>query len=298
MAEALTDPERTPTPNPASLRPSLAVTSFGQTDRGRVRPSNEDQFLVAELRKALRVRQSSLPHDATRYSDERGHLFLVADGMGGHAGGERASTLAVGAIEDFVLNTLKWFFRLRGREEHSVLAEFQAALRRADFRVTEEAGEHPDLAGMGTTLTLAYALGADLYVVHAGDSRCYLAREGGLHRLTRDQTLVAELVARGVVAPEDAARHPMRHVITNVVGGSEPGVEVQAHKAELRPGDRLLLCTDGLTEMVSEERIREILHAEPQPEPACRRLVAEANERGGKDNITVVLAVFGEAGSD
>jgi len=275
-------------------RPPLKVQSHGTTHPGRVRSTNEDQFLVAELTKALHVRQSSLPQRQVHLSSEQGHLFVVADGMGGHAGGEHASALAVDTIEDFMLNTLKWFFRLKGSEADRALAEFQAALARADDRVLREAGRHPELHGMGTTLTMAYSVGSDLFVIHAGDSRCYLFRDRTLHRLTRDHTLVGEMVRQGALQPEQAAHHQLRHVITNVIGGTTPGVQAEVHKVQLEAHDRLLLCSDGLTEMVPEPEIADILHGEPEPSRACQRLVDRANELGGKDNVTVVLARYEE----
>jgi protein phosphatase len=275
--------------------PRLAVRSFGLTDPGKVRPRNEDNFLIAELAKSLCVRQSSLRQEQVHYSDQRGYLFIVADGMGGHQAGDQASSLAVTSIEAFTLNTFKWFFHLKGTEEKNVLAEFQAALRQADARLIDKADGHPEFQGMGTTLTMAYNLGVDLFVVHVGDSRCYLFRQGELRRLTRDHTLTDELVRRGALTPEDAARHPYRHVITNCVGGTVAGLEAEAHKLELAPGDALLLCSDGLTEMVPDESIREVLRTEDGPQAACERLVAEANARGGKDNITVILARFDPA---
>lgn len=272
--------------------PPLAVRSFGLTDVGIVRPENEDQFLIAVLRKALRVEQSSLPQAKTQYGDEEGRLFLVADGLGGHRAGEQASALAVQSIEAFALNTLKWFLRLRGSEGKDVLSEFRDALGRADAKVIEEAAEHPELRGMATTVTLAYSLGDRLFVVHAGDSRCYLFRGGELHRLTQDHTLVQELVRRGQLSQEQAARHQLRHVVTNVVGGTHPGVQADAHKVDLEAGDRVLLCTDGLTEMLADDEIAAVLQAEPEPRGACERLVAQANERGGKDNVTVLVARY------
>jgi serine/threonine protein phosphatase PrpC len=273
-------------------RRPLAVKTFGITDKGRVRPSNEDQFLVAELTKTMRIWQASLPEQKAQFGDERGHLFLVADGMGGHLGGEHASALAVAAIQQFTLNTLKWFFESNKREAQSVLAQFQTALRQADVRVREEAAEHQELSGMGTTVTMAYHLDAQLCVVHVGDSRAYLYRGDELHQLTRDHTLMAELVRRGTVQPEDVARHRFRHIITNVVGGNDVGVNVEAHALEAQAGDRLLLCSDGLTEMVTDETIAATLHAETDPESACRTLLAKANDAGGRDNVTVVIVRF------
>jgi serine/threonine protein phosphatase PrpC len=291
MSERATDPEITLPGDPSPSRP-LVVRAFGLTDPGRVRPSNEDHFLVAELTKAMRVQYASLPQPKTQYADERGHLFIVADGMGGHQAGEQASALAVQAIEAFTLNTLKWFFRLRSAEEQDILKEFQTALQQANARVCWESAHHPELAGMGTTVTVAYSFGSRLYLAHVGDSRCYLFRGRQLHRLTHDHTLVEEMVRRGQLKPEEAAHHRSRHVIINAIGGREPGVRVECHRIELEPNDALLLCSDGLTEMLTDDRITAVLDANHEPRKVCELLVAEANERGGGDNVSVVVARF------
>ena len=164
-------PQASPKP-----RSTLGMRSFGMTDRGTVRESNEDQFLVATLSKSVVIDQSSLPNSLIEHPAEKGHIFLVADGFGGAPAGEQASALAIESIEDYLAHTLKWFFRMKGPETEKVLAEFQDALRQADARVFEEMSEHPEYSGMGTTLTLAYSLGSTLFVAHAGDSRCYLFR--------------------------------------------------------------------------------------------------------------------------
>jgi protein phosphatase len=197
------------------------VKAFGVTDKGKVRANNEDQFLVAELTKAMRVWQTSLSEPKFQVGEERAHLFLVADGMGGHQAGERASALAVAAIEQFTLNSFKWFFGSDGTEAKRVLTQFQSAFSQADARIVEEAAEHPELSGMGTTVTMAFQLGARLCVVHAGDSRAYLYRDGELHQLTQDHTLMAEMVRSGALRPDQVAGHRLQHVITNVVGGPE-----------------------------------------------------------------------------
>ncbi len=273
----------------------LAVKTFGITDRGRVRPSNEDQFLIAELTKTMRIWQASAVDQTAQFGDERGHLFLVADGMGGHQGGEEASALAVLAIQEFTLNTLKWFFEANAQEAQRVLGQFHTALREADRRIRAEAAEHSELTGMGTTVTMAYHLNAQLCVVHVGDSRAYLYRGGELEQLTRDHTLMADLLRSGDIQPADVAKHRFRHVITNVVGGSDVGVNVEAHALEVEAGDRLLMCSDGLTEMVTDDVIAATLRAEPDPEPACRTLLAKANEAGGRDNITLLIVRFDPA---
>jgi PPM family protein phosphatase len=293
MTSAVHDAEITPSdPLRPPPRRSLAVRAFGATAAGKVRPTNEDQFLIAQMTKSLRIQQSSLPQPGTRWGDETAHLFAVADGMGGHQGGQQASALAVRTIEEFVLHTFKWFFQLRGAEEQNVLREFQAALRQADARVYEESMRHAEFRGMGTTLTLAYCLGAEAFVAHVGDSRCYLSHEGTLHQLTHDHTLVAELVSRGHVPPEKAAGHRLRHVITNVVGGNDPGVRVELHKVPLEAGDQLLVCSDGLSGELSDEQIAAVLASEAEPQAACERLIAQAEAHGGRDNITVIVARF------
>jgi PPM family protein phosphatase len=273
----------------------LAVRAFGLTDKGRVRPSNEDQFLTAELTKTMSIWQTSLPVERMQLAGERGHLFLVADGMGGHKAGEQASALAVLAIEQFTLNSLKWFFDPNGPDAERVLTQFQAAIRQANTRILEQAAEHPEWHGMGTTVTMAFQLEGQLCVVHVGDSRAYLYEGGQLFRLTRDHTLMAELVRRGELQPEQVARHPLRHVITNVVGGNDADVYVEAHALVINAGDRLLLCSDGLTEMLNDTAIAGVLAAEADPEAACMKLVARANEAGGRDNITVLIARFDTA---
>jgi serine/threonine protein phosphatase PrpC len=276
----------------------LAVKAFGMTDKGKVRPTNEDQFLCAELTKAMRVWQTTLSEPRAQIGDERAHLFLVADGMGGHRAGEQASALAVIAIEQFTLNTFKWFFHSDGPEAQRVLGQFQVALRQADARIIEESADHPELRGMGTTVTMAYHLDAQLCVVHAGDSRAYVFADDELTQITHDHTLMAEMVRRGTLQPEQVAHHRLRHVITNVLGGTEPGVDVEAHTLEMHPGDRLLLCSDGLTEMLSNDAIAATLRAEPEPEAACGMLVAQANDAGGADNVTVLIVRFDAAGDD
>jgi protein phosphatase len=278
---------------PAQNRP-LSVRSAGLTDCGKVRPSNEDQFLIAALTKALHVQQTSLPQARVRYADEQGYLFVVADGMGGHAAGEQASALAVDTVERFILDTFKWFSHLKGREGDTVLQAFRQALGRADANILAEAAEQPELRGMGTTLTLAYSLNDELFIAHAGDSRCYLLRNGNLHRLTEDHTMVQEMVRQGLLRPDEAAQHRLRHVVMNVLGGHEPGVRVEVHKVQIEPGDRLLLCSDGLSEMLADKEIGALLQESVEPARSCERLVAAANERGGKDNVTVIVVNYGE----
>ena len=272
--------------------PALKVESFGTTDVGRVRATNEDQFVTATLMRALWIEQSSLLQAQMHYGDDRGHVLIVADGMGGAHAGETASAVAVGAIEQFLLNALRWLLTLHGSEEAEVLRDFKVALRNADASVVAAAAGNPDLSGMGTTLTMAYSLGTDFFIAHVGDSRCYLYRGGALHQLTRDHTLVGELVEKGLIQPEDAGAHPYRHVITNVVGGPKAGLHAEVHRMTLERGDTLVLCTDGLTGMVPDDQISTVLQGSSTPRAASEELVRLTNEQGGRDNVTVVVARY------
>ena len=279
----------TRTPVPTTF-PPFNVRSFGISDRGQVRTANEDCFLIAELARTLRVHHSNLPQSKASHSCHRGHVFLIADGIGGHQAGDVASGLSVMSIEDFLLNTLKRFSNLQANEEQAALKDLQDALFQADARIFEESALHPEWRGMGTTLTMAFAVNWRMFVAHAGDSRCYWYTQGRLQQITQDHTMTAEMVRQGIISPEQQAKHPWRHVVTNILGGTERGVRAELHSLDLHPGDLILLCSDGLTEMVSDEQITSILHTQQQPETACKRLVDEANQRGGKDNISVIVA--------
>ena len=195
-------------------------------------------------------------------------------------------------MESFVLNTLKWFLHLSGNDEHALLAELRHSLERADRTVIECARTNPALHGMGTTLTMAYSVAADLYIVHAGDSRAYLFREGVLEQLTSDHTLIQALIDGGEISPEDAKRHHWRNIVTNVIGGTREGVSAEVHKLTVLDGDTLLFCTDGLTEPVSDDAIAEVLRHHADPEDACARLVDLALAGGGHDNVTAVVARY------
>ena len=218
--------------------------------------------------------------------------MVVADGLGGAAAGERASALAIGSVEAFVLNTLKWFLHLSGHDEDALLAELRQSLERADRTAIERARSNPALQGMGTTLTMAYSVATDLYIVHAGDSRAYLFREGELEQLTSDHTLVQTLIDGGAISPEDARQHKWRNVVTNVIGGPREGVFAEIHKLALLDGDTLLFCADGLTRPASDDAIAEVLEHHPDPDGACTRLVDLALSRGGPDNVTAVVARY------
>jgi PPM family protein phosphatase len=226
---------------------------FYDSDLGRQRQGNEDNYYV------------------------RAPLFVVADGMGGAQAGEVASEIAVRQFE-------------RGLPDGQDPGEALAALiQAANARIHEQARSHAQHAGMGTTTTAAYLTADAVVVAHVGDSRCYLLRDDDLIRLTRDHSLVGELVARGKLTEEQAESHPQRSVITRALG-PEPNVEVDVEAYPARAGDVFLLCSDGLTSMVHEPQLKSLLADRERPlEQTGRRLIAAANDAGGRDNITVIL---------
>jgi len=226
---------------------------FHDSDLGRQRQGNEDNYYV------------------------RSPLFVVADGMGGAQAGEVASEIAVRQFEGGLPD---------GQDPGEALV---ALIREANARIHEQARSHAQHAGMGTTTTAAYLTGDAVVVAHVGDSRCYLLRDGDLIRLTRDHSLVDELIRRGKLTEEQAESHPQRSVITRALG-PEPNVEVDVEAFPARAGDVFLLCSDGLTSMVHEPQLKALLADRERPlEQTGRTLIAAANEAGGRDNITVIL---------
>ena len=276
---------------PAAPSAPPVVRSSGRSDPGRIRPSNEDRFLIGELVRTLQILQSNVPQPQTQHGRNRGHVFLVADGMSRHRAGEVASALTVMSIEGYILHLLKRFSNLQDDDEQTVLKDLRAAIRQADVRILAEAAHHPEYAGMATTLTMAFVSGWRLFAIHAGASRCYLYRRGRLRQLTTDQTLAAELARSGVILPAEVRQSHSRHLVTNALARAN-GVQVDVRKTDLEPGDVMLLCSDGLTDMLADNQIAVILGADREPEAACERLMRAANEQGGRDNITAIVARF------
>lgn len=271
----------------------LRVSVGAATHPGLVRKQNEDQYLVATLAKALEVKSTSLPQPrSVKFSKQEGHLFVVADGMGGAAAGEKASELAVMSVEKFVLDALDFFLCRPGSEKSTVVQELAQALERADRAVIAGAETDLRLRGMGTTLTLAYAVSTDLFIAHVGDSRGYLYRDGKLGQITRDHTLVQAMIDEGLLSPQDARQHVRRHVVTNVLGGPEQGIQAEIKKISILDGDVLLLCSDGLSEPAGDQAIADVLAGEGDPEMAARNLIEIALAAGGPDNITVIVVRF------
>jgi PPM family protein phosphatase len=275
-----------PTPLSGELkRGEVVVHVFGRTDVGRNREHNEDAFTVADLTANKATLQ---PDVRTHRCGERGSIFMVADGMGGAAAGEIASQMAVDTV-------------IREMQEHWLTAEtndgetFARAIRRATAATNSEihsfAVQHPEYRGMGTTATIAGLLGDTLYVAQVGDSRAYLVRDGVARQITKDQSLMQKLVEAGELTEEEAEQSERRNIILQALG-PENSVKVDLTHQRVRRGDVLVLCSDGLSGQVSKDEIAQIVGAEPDLPAACKRLIDRANDTGGPDNITVVLARF------
>jgi protein phosphatase len=226
------------------------------------------------------------------HAAENGYGMLVADGMGGHAAGEVASQAAIRFLVDLYLSAPDWILRFDedGREE--VMRRAEQRFQQVKESLTQMAHGDPGLFGMGTTMTLAFSLGKEMFIAHVGDSRAYRLRDGQLERLTHDHTLVQGLVDRGLVRPADAATHPMRHVLLNVLGTQGDPVHVEIHRLQLADGDQILLCTDGLTDMIPDTAIVEALGQSGSAQEVCQALIDLALDAGGKDNVTVVLGRY------
>jgi len=265
------------------------IRVFGKTDLGRVREHNEDRFLVADL---SRRQASLLPNVREHEVGEHGSLLVVADGMGGAAAGEIASEMATDTIYAHMLK--EW------RAEPAPTAQrfayrLREAVEAANSHIHSYATAHPEMRGMGTTTTAVGVLGDHVFLTQVGDSRAYLIRDGIAYQLTKDQSLMQRLVEAGELTEEEAAQSERRNIILQALG-PDPKVKVDLTHQELRQGDVLVLCSDGLTGPVKKEEIGAIAGRERDLQAACDRLIALANERGGPDNITVIIARFGGAG--
>jgi protein phosphatase len=281
----------------SGLALSLPLTvgvDFGVlTHVGKVRKNNEDHHLVARLGRIFEPLETNVPADAfPPYLGELGYALVVADGMGGAAAGEVASRMAISLFINLVIETGKWGRRIDEREARAVMERITNYYTAIHTKLTEQAEAEPTLSGMGTTFTMVYNLSSDLFVGHVGDSRAYLFREERLHRLTRDHTLAQQLADRGDIPLETVAKHRYRHILTNVLGGRSCRVETELQHFKLADRDRMLVCSDGLSDMVEDTAIERVLRRIETPGEACRELVDLALEAGGKDNITVIVARY------
>ncbi len=259
---------------------SIHLHVAGRTDTGRVRRSNEDSFVVADLTDGSVL---DPPRVESRLEvGDKGVLLAVADGMGGEVGGEVASSLTVESITQALVQV--------SPNEQQVKEAVQQA-----HEAVKSAGRERGSLEMGTTLTALLVQGDAAFTAEVGDSRAYLLRAGSMVRLTHDQNYAQLLIDAGLLRPEDADKSPMRHVLLQAIGGKRSSVHVELGRLSLRDRDCLLLCSDGLTKAASDEEIRGVVLGASHVDEACARLVDLANTRGGEDNVTVIVAgVSGE----
>jgi len=252
----------------------MQLTAFGLTDVGQVRPHNEDSILL----------------------DPSLHLYAVADGMGGHKGGEFASRICLDTMRDYLQMAAKGHAALVGEAAaaHSEAANLLgSAVRFANRAVFEAAFSKPEWRGMGTTIVALTVADNRVAIAHVGDSRAYLLHQGRFKQITEDHSWIEEQVRAGLMSRDEALSAKGRNVLTRAIGQEET-VQVDLDELELQPGDSLLLCSDGLFGMVADEEIAALIGVAKSPEAACRELVACSNGRGGRDNISVILLTAGE----
>jgi protein phosphatase len=283
-----TPPAELPVPRPPT--PDVRVDASGLSDRGVVRADNQDHFYLARMGRFSDILSTSLPSGTLpTHLRETGYVAAVADGMGGHAGGEVASRTAISLFFHFLFETPDWVLKVDEESAQKIFDRVVTRYRGLDAVLAEKAQIDPTLRGMGTTMTLTYSLGWEMFLGHVGDSRAYLCRAGALEQLTRDHTRVQELVDLGMISRQEAATHRFRNVLTNALGGGVPLTDVDVHRVRLSAGDAVLLCSDGLYDVVKDEEIAAAL-CEPVPAAStCRSLVDLAISRGAPDNVTVVV---------
>ena len=264
------------------------VDAFGLTHPGKMRPANADQFLIVTLHKTTQVQASSLPSalSKTQTSNAQAFIFLVADGVGSGAG-VLASEAALRHVMSYVTHATRLCYTVDAEEHDHFLEELKKAVSRAHDEVHQDAQVGGVTTSMATTLTLVAFIWPMAYLVHVGDSRCYRLREGELQQITRDQTMAQALVDAGALTNSKAEQSPLKHILTSAIGSDQLAPEVNSDLCQWQ--DVMLLCTDGLTKHVNNGEIAEVLRSGDSSEIMSRRLVDLALERGGSDNVTVVI---------
>jgi protein phosphatase len=270
---------------PPSTKPSVIVHVFGKTDVGRTREHNEDAFAVADLSRGATALDAAV---RTHVVGDRGTLFMVADGMGGAAAGEIASEMAIDVVLKEVPERLG---KGEGLNEEQFAAAIKRATASANAHIHTFALEHPEYRGMGTTATVAGVLGDTLYLAQVGDSRAYLVRNGVGQQITKDQSLMQKLIEAGELTEEEAEQSERRNIILQALG-PEATIKIDLTHQRVRRGDTLVLCSDGLSGQVRVDEMARIVTEERDLAVACQMMIDRANERGGPDNITVIVARF------
>jgi PPM family protein phosphatase len=271
----------------------VEVEIAGRTNRGKVRTINTDHYLVIRLSRRQETLLSSLAKaDLPQMFNEAGYVMLVADGLGDSGSGAVASRVALSSFAHLAVHFGHWNVRVDARTAADVIDQYEAAYGRLNEAVIQRARAHPELANMATTLTAAYSAGDELFLVHVGNSRAYLFRDGHLTQMSSDQTLAQRMSENSGPAPIERATEDLRHILTETIGGRVGGPRIQVEHFRLWDGDRVLLCTDGLTDQVDDERIADILTPYRSLDEQCQALIDLSLEAGGQDNVTVVIAQY------
>ena len=265
------------------------IDVYGLTHTGKVRPDNQDHFLICALRKQMVVNQTSLPRpERLGGGPERlAFLMMVADGVGGGAKGEVASRLAVEAVTQYVSGTMRCYYATGSENDLEFTQSLQDAALQCTAELRRQGEEDPDCRGMATTLTLFLGVWPRAYLLQVGDSRCYVYRNGELRQITRDQTMAQELIRIGVLKATEAAGSRFARTLSSSIGGRTTDPVVT--RMDLTWGTVLLLCSDGLTGHVSDERIGERLRSMTSARQVCEDLLQDALDGGGTDNVTIIV---------
>jgi serine/threonine protein phosphatase PrpC len=278
-----------PPAQPARKPRDDEIDVHGLTHPGKVRSDNQDHFLICALRKQMVVQLTSLPDaDHLMADGERlAFLAMVADGVGGGAKGGDASKVALEAVTQYVTRSMRCYYAAAAADDQEFYDALKEAAAQSHAQLLRRGQENADYRGMATTLTLFLGVWPRAYLLQVGDSRCYLLRHGELTQITRDQTMAQELVDAGVMPAEMAAGTRLAHTLSSSIGGRQ--TDPQVTRLDSTWGQVILLCSDGLTRHVSDDRIRDVLRSMTSAKQACEVLLQEALDDGGSDNITIVV---------
>ena len=264
------------------------IDVYGLTHVGKVRKENQDHFLICQLKKQMVVQRTSLPQTGHLMAEpERlAFLMMVADGVGGAAKGAEASRLALEAVTRYVANGMRCYYA--AHDDGELTETLQEGALQCHAELVRQGEDHPECRGMATTLTLYLGVWPRAYLLQVGDSRCYLLREGELTQITRDQTMAQELIDLGVITRTAAENTRLAHTLSSSIGGRQTAPVVT--RIDNNWGDVALLCSDGLTNHVTDERIRDVLRSMKSAKQVCQDLLQEALDGGGSDNISIIVA--------
>ena len=275
------------------LSSSVTVDVAARSERGMARDSNDDHYLVVRLARSQETLATSLsPADVPAPFQEQGYAMLVADGMGAGGAGSVASRIAISTIAHLALDHGRWNLRVNPDTAMEIMARAEQFYGRADAEVFARSRAGTALTGMATSLTAAYSAGDSLFVAHVGHSRAYLFRQGALTLLTRDHTMARQMAAARCPVPVERNAQDLQHILTDAIGAGHNAPAVDVEQFRLSNGDLVLLCTNGLTDVVDEGRIAEVLSLPRQPAEQCAILTELALERRTEDNVTVVLGQY------